>query len=89
MSKPVQFLDKSVLDTFAATFASLKEQGILTPIVTLDNLKAGLTTDQQNIVDQIMDLKPIDYGVRTPYAGDLEPVPGDLVKVSDQQYQEQ
>lgn len=88
MSRPIQSFDPSVLETFATTFASLKEQGILTPIVTLDNLKAGLTTAQQSIVDQIIGLKPIDYGVKTPYAGDLEPVPDDLVKVSNQQYME-
>ncbi len=35
-----------------------------------------------------MNLKPQDYGVRTPYAGDLESVPLDLVKVSGQQYTE-
>ncbi|HSX30504.1 MAG TPA: M15 family metallopeptidase [Candidatus Saccharimonadales bacterium] len=88
MSHPVRSFDESVLQTFAATFASLKERGVLTPIVTLDDLKADLTTDQQAIVDEIVDLKPLDYGVKTPYAGDLEPVPGDLVKVSDQQYTE-
>ncbi len=35
-----------------------------------------------------MGLKPIDYGVKTPYAGKLEPVPDNLVKVSGQQYAE-
>lgn len=88
MDKPIHSFDPSVLQTFAATFASLKERGVLSPAVTLDNLKTGLTTEQQTIVDQIINLKPIDYGVKTPYAGDLEPVPGDLVKVSGQQYAE-
>lgn len=84
----MQPFDKSVLQGFAAAFASLKERGILTPVVTLDSLKAGLTPEQQIIVDQIINLKPIDYGVKTPYAGALEPVPDDLVKVTGQQYTE-
>lgn len=88
MNNPVQSFDPSVLQTFAATFASLKEQGVLTPTITLDDLKAWLTTEQQAIVDQITDLKPADYGVKTPFAGKLEPVPDDLVKVSGQQYVE-
>jgi LAS superfamily LD-carboxypeptidase LdcB len=35
-----------------------------------------------------LNLKPHDYGVSTPYAGDLEPVPSDLVRISGQQYTE-
>ncbi len=88
MSPHVTSFDDNILKTFAITFASLKEQGILTPTVTLDSLKSGLTAEQQSIVDQIIDLKPIDYGVKTPFAGELEPVPDDLVKVSGQQYTE-
>ena len=88
MTDPITSFDESVLRTFPATFESLEEQGVLTPIVTLDELKALLSTGQQVIVDQIMNLKPQDYGVKTPYAGDLEPVPADLVKVSGQQYTE-
>lgn len=88
MSNPIQSFDESVLQTFAVTFTSLKEQGVLTPIVTLDDLKAGLTAEQRTVVDQIINLKPLDYDVKTPYAGELEPVPDDLVKVSGQQYVE-
>lgn len=88
MSTPIQSFDPSVLQTFASTFVSLKEQGVLTPIVTADDLNAGLTSEQRAIVDQIVGLKPIDYDVKTPYASDLEPVPDDLVKVSGQQYTE-
>jgi hypothetical protein len=47
-----------------------------------------VTTGQQSIVDQLVNLVPLDYGVKTPYAGELEPVPADLVKVSGQQYSE-
>ncbi len=75
---PIQLLDSSVLQTFAATFAALKEQGILTPIVTLGGLRASLRPEQQTIVDQIISLKPLDYGVKTPYAGELEPAPDDF-----------
>jgi len=45
-----------------------------------------LNADQWVIVDQIINLKPRDYGVNTPYDGDLEPVPADLVQVSGQYY---
>jgi LAS superfamily LD-carboxypeptidase LdcB len=88
VSVPVAAFDESTLKTFPATFDLLEQQGILTPTVTLDRLRAGLGHDQRAIVDQIIDLDPRDYGVRTPYAGDLEPVPADLVKVSGQQYTE-
>jgi LAS superfamily LD-carboxypeptidase LdcB len=47
-----------------------------------------LTAGQQSIVGQLVNLEPLDYGVKTPYAGELEPVPADLVKVSGQQYSE-
>jgi hypothetical protein len=86
MSDPIASFDESVLQTFPATFESLEQQGVLTPIVTLDGLRACLNADQRVIVDHIINLKPRDYGVNTPYAGDLEPVPADLVKVSGQQY---
>lgn len=86
MSRSLKSFDESVLQTFPATFESLERQGLLTPIVTLDGLRACLNADQRVIVDQIINLKPRDYGVNTPYAGDLEPVPADLVKVSGQQY---
>lgn len=88
MSDPITSFDESTLAAFPATFELLEEQGILTPTVTLDRLRTLLSADQQAIVDQIVDLDPRDYGVNTPYAGDLEPVPADLVKVSGQQYTE-
>jgi len=78
--------DESTLKTFPATFESLEEQGVLTPTVTLARLETALSAAQRAIVDQIINLDPRDYGIRTPYAGDLEPVPADLVKVSGQQY---
>jgi LAS superfamily LD-carboxypeptidase LdcB len=86
MSDPITSFDESILQTFPATFESLERQGVLTPIVTLDGLRACLNAGQRVIVDHIINLKPRDYGVNTPYAGDLEPVPADLVKVSGQQY---
>ena len=86
MSDPIKTFDESTLQTFPATFESLEQQGILTPTVTLDGLRASLNADQRVVVDQIINLKPRDYGVDTPYAGDLEPVPVDLVRVSGQQY---
>lgn len=88
MNDPIESFDESILKTFPVTFESLEEQGVLTPTVTLARLRALLSTGQRAIVEQIMNLKPQDYGVNTPYAGDLEPVPADLVKVSGQQYSE-
>lgn len=88
MNGPIKYFDDAILQTFPATFALLKEQGILTPALTLDALKASLSAEQQNIVEQIINLNPLDYDVRTPYAGELEPVPEDLVKVVGQQYTE-
>jgi hypothetical protein len=88
MSNPVASFDESILGTFPATFRALEEQGILTPVVTLDRLRASLSPGQLAIADQVIDLRPQDYGVNTPYAGDLEPVPADLVEVSGQRYTE-
>jgi len=88
VSDPVRSFDQSTLKTFPATLELLEEQGILTPTVTLDQLGPFLTTAQRAVADQIMDLDPRDYGVHTPYAGDLEPVPANLVKVVGQQYTE-
>jgi hypothetical protein len=84
VNDPVKSFDESTLKTFPATFESLERQGILTPTVTLDRLKAGLSADQRAIVEEVINLKPRDFGVDTPYAGELEPVPADLVKVTGQ-----
>jgi D-alanyl-D-alanine carboxypeptidase len=88
VSGPITSFDESTLATFPATLELLDQQGILTPTLTLDRLGAFLSPAQRAVVDQIMDLDPLDYGVRTPYAGDLEPVPADLVKVVGQRYTE-
>ncbi|HUB93333.1 MAG TPA: D-alanyl-D-alanine carboxypeptidase family protein [Verrucomicrobiae bacterium] len=86
MSSPIRSFDKSVLRTFATVFSSLKERGILTPVVTFEALNSGLTDEQQAIVDKIVTLKPLDYGIKTPYTGALEPVPNDLIQISGQEY---
>ena len=88
MNDSIKSFDESILRTFPVIFESLESQGVLTPIVTLDKLMSFLDAGQQAVVDQIMNLKPQDYGVMTPYAGDLEPVPADLVKVGGQEYAE-
>lgn len=89
MNQPVTAFDESTLSEFLETLNHLADQGVLIPTITLDELKASLSADQRAIVDQIINLKPEDYGVKTPYAGDLEPVPTDLVKISGQRYTEQ
>jgi len=88
VSGPITSFDESTLATFPATLELLRERGIVTPTVTLDRLGPFLSAAQRAVVDQITDLDPRDYGVHTPYAGDLEPVPADLVKVAGQQYTE-
>jgi LAS superfamily LD-carboxypeptidase LdcB len=86
---PVRSFDESVLKTFLATLNRLEADRILTPVITLGHLQAILDVGQRALVDQIIGLNPEDYGVATPYAGDLEPVPADLVRVAGQQYTEQ
>jgi hypothetical protein len=88
MSGPVASFDQPTLESFRAALGRLHAENIVTPTVTLDQLGPFLSPAQRAIVDQIMDLDPADYGVNTPYAGDLEPVPADLVKVVGQQYTE-
>ncbi len=88
MSQGDTALMDPAIRALAETFSLLQERGILTPTTTLDALNAQLTAGQQAIVDQLVNLEPLDYGVKTPYAGELEPVPADLVKVSGQQYTE-
>lgn len=88
MDAPITSFDDSTLRTLLATLDSLSSEGRLTPVITLDGLRSFLTADQQVIVDQIISLKPQDYGVDTPYAGELEPVPTDLACVTGQQYRE-
>jgi len=88
MSDLVTSFDAATMSTFPAAFELLEGQGVLTPTVTLDQLRASLSAAQRGIVDQIIELDPRDYGVGTPYAGDLEPVPADLVRVSGQRYSE-
>lgn len=86
MGGPVAAFDEATLKTFPATFESLAGQGLLTPVITLERLRALLSAHQWALADQVIGLKPRDYGVGTPYAGDLEPVPADLVMVSGQRY---
>lgn len=86
-SAPTTF-DDATLQSFSAVFDHLKEQKLFTPELTLETLKGALNAEQLYIVEQILNLNPKDYEVGTPYAGDLEPVPSDLVKVSGQQYTE-
>ncbi len=76
-----------LLHSFASVFDRLREQGLLTPYLTLEQLTAPLNAGQKELVRQILELKPEDYGVHTPFIG-LEPVPAGLVLVVDQIYTE-
>lgn len=88
MSDRIASFDDALLNTFPAALEALEERGVLTPIMTLEALLDFLDTGQREIVRQVIDLNPSDYGVRTPYAGDLEPVPSDLVTLDGQRYTE-
>jgi hypothetical protein len=64
MSDPITSFDESILQTFPATFESLEREGVLTPIVTLDGLRACLNAGHRVIVDHIINLRPQDIGER-------------------------
>ncbi len=81
-------LDVDVLASLDTAFNRLKGQGLFTPKLSTDQLVAVLNEKQLKVVRQIFILNPKDYGADTPYAGDLEPVPSDLIRVSDQKYTE-
>lgn len=78
--------DKDALRSLQVTLASLKEQGTLTPLMTLEALKKSVNAVQRQIIEQVIKLNPRDYNVDLPYAGDLEPVPTDLEVVRNQHY---
>jgi len=84
---PARF-DSTVMKSFPAIFGELKKRGLFTPTLTIEHLKEFLDAGQGSIVDQIISLDPENYGVKTPYAGDLEAVPLDLIVVCGQQYTE-
>lgn len=84
----MQSFDEALLRGFLARLDQLEADRVLTPVITLDRLLEFLDDGQRVLVEQVIGLRPSDYGVDTPYAGDLEPVPSDLVTVSGQQYAE-
>jgi hypothetical protein len=85
---PVRSFDEALLRGFLARLDQLEADRVLTPVITLDRLRELLDDRQRVLVEQVIGLRPGDYGVDTPYAGNLEPVPSDLVTVSGQQYTE-
>jgi LAS superfamily LD-carboxypeptidase LdcB len=85
---PVRSFDEALLRGFLARLDQLETDRVLTPIITVDRLREFLDDGQRMLVEQVIGLRPSDYGVDTPYAGDLEPVPSDLVTVSGQHYTE-
>lgn len=86
MAVPVRSFDEELLRGLLARLDQLEAAGVLTPVITLDRLREFLSDGQRVLVEQVINLRPGDYGVTAPYAGDLEPVPPDLVRVSGQQY---
>lgn len=85
-SHPTKF-SLEVLRSFSDAATRLKERGYWTPALTLEQLDATLDSRQKQIVAQILNLNPVDYGVTIPFIG-IEPVPSDLAIVSGQQYTE-
>lgn len=88
MAVPARSFDEALLRGFLARLDQLEADQVLTPVITLDRLREFLDDGQRALVEQVIALRPGDYGVDTPYAGDLQPVPSDLVQVSGQQYTE-
>ena len=86
--RPGAIFDEALLRGFLARLDQLEADRVLSPVITLDRLREFLDDGQRILVEQVLGLRPGDYGVDTPYAGDLEPVPSDLVTVSGQQYTE-
>jgi hypothetical protein len=84
----VRSFEEALLHGFLVRLDQLEADRVLTPVITLDWLREFLDDGQRVIVEQVIGLRPSDYGVDTPYAGDIEPVPSDLVTVSGQQYTE-
>lgn len=88
MAVPARSFDEALLRGFLARLDQLEAERVLTPVITLDRLREFLDDGQRVLVKQVIGLRPSDYEVDTPYAGDLEPVPSDLLTVSGQQYTE-
>lgn len=88
MSTELKTLDPKVLEGFLTTFNAMKKVGLLKPTLTTAELKKPLNVSQKRIVDLVLNMNPAHYGVNTPYAGDLEAVPPDLVVVRGQKYLE-
>lgn len=86
MTNPAAIFTEAALDSLWTKIEWLDADGMITPVTTLESLIASLTREQWALVERIIDLRPADYGVTTPYEGDLEPVPDDLVVVRGQQY---
>jgi D-alanyl-D-alanine carboxypeptidase len=78
--------NEDLLRGLLARLDQLEADGVLTPVITLGRLRELLDGRQWGLVEQVIGLRPADYGVTAPYAGDLEPVPPDLVKVCGQQF---
>lgn len=80
-----QKLDGIAVQGVLAAVERLKQSGMFSPVMTMDTLTGALPDDQKQLVEQVLELDPQDYGVATPYVG-LETAPDDLVLVSGQRY---
>jgi LAS superfamily LD-carboxypeptidase LdcB len=85
---PILSFDARVLETFSDVSERLRENNLFTPKLTLEVYRTFLNQAQLAVVEQILRLNPMDYGVKTPYAGELESVPVDLVVIQRQDYTE-
>jgi hypothetical protein len=82
---PVRSFDEALLRGFLTRLDQLEADRVLTPVISLDRLRESIDDGQRVLVEQVIGLRPGDYGVDTPCAVDLEPVPSNLVRVSGQQ----
>jgi len=86
MNNSIRSFDRSTVISLWETFRKLQDQKQLTPITSFDQLNLLLSDNQKRLVEQMVALRPKDYGIKTPFAGKLEPVPSDLVLIANQKY---
>lgn len=69
-------------------FAELQAQSKVTPVSSFTEMQVLLSAEEWALTQEVVALKPEDYDVHTPFAGELEDVPGNLVKITNQYYTE-
>jgi hypothetical protein len=74
---PVSSFDEALLRGFLARLDQLEADRVLTPVITLDRLRESIDDGQRVLVEQVIGLRPGDYGVDTPYFKNVDGSPSD------------